>query len=152
MAGFFSAWKVSGLTTTEAKKTERFYFLGVCLGDHERYKNLTKDERNDLILAGEEVLASALFFEQYWVHADKSFLDDAVKFLVIYAAISEGIAGNKWEWKTIRVMSQNLYTLMDDKPKFEALYQECETFLSNLKEFVMVQRRDFVSSLKFLNG
>ena len=120
MVGFFKMWSVSGLTTDGAKLSEPLNELGRCLIDRELFSNLNSSEKTTLIAIGKQMLSLKYFFDIYIETKKNSYHDDAVKFLIMVAAVIQGAEGISWSWQNVRHFSQGLYgSMMDDSINFK---------------------------------
>lgn len=120
MVGFFKMWSVSGLTTDGAKLSEPLNELGRCISDRENFDYLNTSDKSTLIAIGKQMLAMKDVFDTYFRTKNKSYHDDAVKFLVMLSATLQGADGMSWNWQNVRHFSQGLYgSMMDDPRSFQ---------------------------------
>ena len=119
MAGFFKMWRVSGITTDYARLSEPIHELGCCLlMDFESYELLPESYTTEMIAAGIRFLVMKEKFDRYdYLDTKRKDLhDDAVKFLVMAAAISKAQDGQRWSWQSVRELAQGFYSSMDKNP------------------------------------
>jgi hypothetical protein len=137
MAGFLTMWKVSGITTDFAKQSHPFHDLGKCisLGSSGKYNGRPSD--HEFVIQGMRLGYEVL--KEYFFLGSKQNHDNAVKFLVMFAAFSMGRDGYNWNWEHVRHVSQGLYGSMDqardsfrreNMPLFEKTLRDLDDFLS----------------------
>jgi len=114
MVGFFKMWGVSGITTEGAKISQPIHELGICLNDWQYFENLNASDKTEMIAVGKHFLAMKGVFDRYLDTQSKNLHDDAVKFLVMAAAITQAQDGQSWSWQAVRHLSQGLYGSMDE--------------------------------------
>jgi hypothetical protein len=114
MAGLFKMWGVSGLTTEGAKYSESFHTLGQLISDETFYLSLDSNTRVKVAFLAKQVLLMKKSFDAYFYLNNKKHHDDAVKFLVMIAAVMQGADGPKWDWQEIRKFSQGMYGSMEN--------------------------------------
>jgi hypothetical protein len=139
MVGFFKMWSVSGLTTDGAKLSEPLNELGRCISDRDYFDSLNTSDKTTLIAIGKHMLAMKDVFDTYFRTKNKSYHDDAVKYLVMVAAVIQGADGMGWSWQNVRHFSQGLYgSMMDDARSFEhqniPIIETLSTEIENLIE------------------
>jgi hypothetical protein len=120
MVGFLKSWKMSGLTTDGAKLSEPIHELGFCLANEAFFEiTLDPEERARIVSIGQFWLEMKRPFDAYVDTGNKIFHDDTVKFLVMVAAVLQGMEGGDWQWQKVRHLSQGLYgSLMDERDSF----------------------------------
>ena len=140
MAGFFKMWRVSGITTDGAKISQPIHELGQCLGDWQYFSNLNASDKTEIIAVGKHFLALKEVFDRYLDTESKQLHDDAVKFLVMGAALLQGKEGQSWSWQAVRHFSQGLYGSMDEtrsafylmnKPVFDSVAFEIKEMIED---------------------
>jgi hypothetical protein len=120
MAGFFKMWAVSGLTTEGAKNSEAFNTLGQLIDDKNFFESLNESDLKKISFLAKQVLLMNDSFESYFHLGNKKYHDDAVKFLVMLAAIMQGADQKRWDWEEVRHFSQGMYgSMVDNKNIFE---------------------------------
>jgi hypothetical protein len=116
--GFFDTWKVSGITTDASKASEPFYILAQEMESNGQL-SIPKDQ---LLYAANYFLKLENNFDLFFNKNQEEFKTDAVKFLVMFAAYAHGKDYTGWDWKSIRNLSQGLYTSMKESPLEFDLY------------------------------
>lgn len=120
MVGFFKMLSISKLTTEGAKLTEPLHQLGMGLSDRGFFDSLNASEKATLIGFGRQLLAMKDVFDTFHKTKNKRYHDDAVKFLVMVAAVIQGADGVPWSWQAVRQFSQGIYcSLVDDPQTFD---------------------------------
>jgi len=114
MVGFFKMWGVSGLTTDGAKLTEPLNLLGRCLDNYDLFHELSPSNKATLIGISKQMQAMKSSFDDYFYKQNKKNHDDAVRFLVMLAAVMQGSDGMSWNWENVRHFSQGMYGSMVD--------------------------------------
>lgn len=110
-------WAVSGLTTEGAKISEVFNTLGQLVDDKNFLKSLNESDLKKVSFLAKQVLLMNNSFESFFHLGNKKYHDDAVKFLVMIAAIMQGTDQKKWNWEEVRHFSQGMYSSMVDNRK-----------------------------------
>jgi hypothetical protein len=135
--GFFDTWSVSGITTDEAKQSEKFYILAqtICYnedcGVSEEYLIMTSNLLNNL----------KDDFDSFFMRKNTSNKNQAVKFLVAIAAYMNGKDNQMWEWQAVRHLSQGLYGSMKESPS------EFIQYNMPLIKNVMIQVKNYIDNL-----
>jgi len=117
MVSIFRLWSVSGLISEGAKTSQPLILLGSCVADPELFNSLGKTDKTTIIAIGKQFLVMKESFDIYIKTKNKNRHDDAVKFLVMVAAVKQGADGERWNWQTVRHLSQGLYGSMTEEPE-----------------------------------
>jgi hypothetical protein len=111
--GIFDDISISRITTSAAKDSLGFYYLGFYI----------KNPNEEMGLELEEMIGiSGVFlnfhdsFKLFFNDGQKKCKTEAIEFLTWFAAYSFSIDEKKWESEHIRHLAQGLYTSMTDSP------------------------------------
>ena len=118
MVGFFRSWSVSGITTKAAQNSADQYRVGLSIISIEDYKSLIDQKTQNMVsIEVGRIIRAKMDFDDYVLAGDKRKHDEAVKFLVMIAAVMYGAEDRGWDWQAIRDFSQGLYGSMIDTPE-----------------------------------
>lgn len=129
-------WKTGGIGDHAAKQSERFHELGLCLERRAYFDRKTLAEKSTVIDAGVEMAVYKTALDYYLETNNYRHHGDAIKFLVMLAAVMASATAITWDRRSVRDMARNLQEQMKANqtafkenfmPRIEKLMREVDS-------------------------